>query len=268
MENHLRRVREELVLRGYSLRTMEAYESCLKGYFGFVGNIFGDVAKVREFLLQKKAEGLAASTVNLYLSAIKFFYRHMLKRSVSVNIRFSKRPRRIPEILTRREILRILGAISNLKHRTMIALAYSAGLRVSEVVNLKIEDLDLEKLTICVRKGKGNRDRRTIFSGKLKKDLEKLTWGRKRSERVFRSERGGGLSTRTVQKVFKKALEKAYVPKNASFHALRHSFATHLLEDGVDIRYVQELLGHRDITTTQKYTHVTPEAISRIQSPY
>jgi len=170
-------------------------------------------------------------------------------------------------VLSRQEINQIIGQLHNLKHRCLVALAYGAGLRVSEVINLKIFDLDFAAGTIIIRQAKGRKDRLTILPQKLAVDLKKLTVGREFDSYVFLSERGGALSSRTAQVVFAAAVKRVGISKSISFHSLRHSFATHLLENGTDIRYVQELLGHNNIRTTQIYTHVTMTNIQKIQSP-
>jgi site-specific recombinase XerD len=149
----------------------------------------------------------------------------------------------------------------------MLALAYGAGLRLSEVVNLKVKDLSLDELTIHLKQAKGKKDRITILSEKIKDDLKNYIVGKRADEFVFTSERGGKLSERTLQKIFQTALKKAKIKKPATFHSLRHSFATHLLENGVDVRYVQELLGHANIRTTQVYTKVTNPRLKNIKSP-
>lgn len=149
----------------------------------------------------------------------------------------------------------------------MVAIAYSGGLRVSEIVNLKVNDLDLPELMIHLKGAKGNKDRITILPEKLIKDIQNLVSSKSYNDYVFSSERGGKLTERTAQKVFENALKKSGIKKEATFHSLRHSFATHLLENGVDIRYVQELLGHANIRTTQIYTKVTNPALKKIKSP-
>ena len=136
-------------------------------------------------------------------------------------------------------------------------MAYGAGLRISEVVNLKIKDVNLEELTIHLKNAKGKKDRITIFPGKIKIDLQNLIAGKNPNDYLFESERGYKLTERTAQKVFENALRQSGIKKEATFHSLRHSFATHLLENGVDVRYVQELLGHQNIRTTRIYTQVT-----------
>lgn len=155
----------------------------------------------------------------------------------------------------------------NKKHYLLLAIAYGAGLRVSEVINLRVGHIDLDELIITIRQSKGAKDRRSVLPQKLISDLRSFLAGRGESEYLFESNRGGNLSERSAQKIFDNALKAAEIKKNASFHSLRHSFATHLLENGVDVRYVQELLGHSNIRTTQIYTHLTNPALKNIKSP-
>jgi len=161
----------------------------------------------------------------------------------------------------------LIDLTQNFKHRLLLALAYSAGLRVSEVVRLRAPDIDLGGLTVIVRQGKGKKDRLTVISSTLAPELQKIMAGKEANDYVFASERGGRLTETSAQKVFYQALIRAGIKKPATFHSLRHSFATHLLENGTDVRYVQELLGHANIRTTQIYTHVTNPAIRNIKSP-
>ena len=146
-------------------------------------------------------------------------------------------------------------------------MAYGSGLRVSEVIALKIKDVNLDELTIHLKEAKGKKDRLTIFPEKLKDKIRNLIAGKEKNDYVFESERSGKLTERTAQKIFKQALQRAGIKKEATFHSLRHSFATHLLENGVDVRYVQELLGHTNIRTTQIYTHITNPGLKNIKSP-
>jgi site-specific recombinase XerD len=170
-------------------------------------------------------------------------------------------------ILNRKEINKIIEVTDNKKHNLILTITYGAGLRVSEVVNLKVKDVDTNNLTLHIKKAKGKKDRITIIPEKIKDDLEMIINSKKPDEYVFPSERGGKLTTRTVQKIFTNAMKNAEIRKDATFHSLRHSFATHLLENGVDVRYVQELLGHQNIRTTQRYTQVTNPKLRDIKSP-
>jgi site-specific recombinase XerD len=182
-------------------------------------------------------------------------------------LKFAKRSKKLPIVLSREEIKNIIDSIRNPKHKLIISLTYAAGLRISEVINLKIKDVDLEELTNHLKNAKGKRDRITIFPEKIRSKLKSLITEKKSDNYLFESERGGKLTERTAQKVFKNALRRTGIKKDATFHSLRHNFATHLLENGVDVRYVQELLGHRNIKTTQVYTQVTNPKLKNIKGP-
>lgn len=270
MQQFLDQTIRELKYRNYSPKTIKAYLDCLKEYLGYVGTNYKYIneEKIKDFLLEKQNKGYSPQTVNLYLNSIKFFYRDVIKNHYKINLKFAKRSKKLPIVLTKSEINKIIGCVINSKHRLMIALSYGAGLRVSEVINLHICDLDLEELTIHIKDAKGKKDRLTVFPEKLVDDFRNLIAGKSASSLVFESSRGGKLTDRSIQAVFHRALKRANVKKEASFHSLRHSFATHLLENGVDVRYVQELLGHSNIRTTQIYTHVTNPSIKNIKSPY
>lgn len=181
-----------------------------------------------------------------------------------------KKSEHLPTVLSKNEVRKILSFITNLKHRLLIALLYSSGLRISELVNLKVKDLDYEKSTIIIREGKGKKDRITLLPEILKNDLESFTQNKNADEYVFISNQGQGkypVKVRTVQKVMQQAITKAGIKKNVSPHDLRHSFATQLLENGVDIRYIQTLLGHKNLSTTMIYTKVSNPALRKIKSP-
>ncbi len=269
MQNWLKETENHLKLRNYSPCSIKAYVGALKIYFGFVGGeIALDIGRIKTFLLGKQEAGAAPQTINLYLNAIKFFYKNIVKDPSYIDLKFAKRSRKLPVILSREEIQRIIQVLSNFKHRVMISLAYSSGLRVSEVIELRVRDIDLKDLVLHLKGAKGNKDRLTVFSAKLLGDLRQMMVGKRPDDFVFVSERGGRLSTRTAQKVFMSALRRAGVSKAATFHSLRHSFATHLLENGTDIRYLQVLLGHENIRTTQRYTQVTVPALRKIKSPF
>lgn len=262
-------IENELKLRNYSKKTIKSYLMCLKDYFCYIKNVTKnpDINLVKKYLLEKQDKGQSSQTINLYLQAIKYFYREIYKSNLPLNIKFAKTASKLPVVLSKNEIEKIIGSINNKKHRLIVALAYGAGLRVSEAVNLKIKDIDLAELTIHLKGAKGNKDRLTIFSERVRADLAEIIAWREKNDFVFASERGGKLSERSAQMVFEKALKKCHINKEATFHSLRHSFATHLLENGVDVRYVQELLGHANIRTTQIYTKVTNPSLKKIKSP-
>ncbi|OHA59032.1 MAG: hypothetical protein A2370_00735 [Candidatus Vogelbacteria bacterium RIFOXYB1_FULL_42_16] len=269
MQQLLERVKTELKIRNYSPKTIDAYLSCLEDYFNYKQSNLDklDQGNIREYLLSKQDKDYSSQTINLYLNAIKYFYHDVIRSSETFNIRFAKRNKSLPVVLSRQEIQDLLATVKNAKHLLLLTLSYGAGLRVSEAINLKVRDLNLEELTIHLKEAKGKKDRITLVPDKLVNNLRNLIAGKSGDDFVFESERGGKLTERTAQMVFERALKLSSVNKEATFHSLRHSFATHLLENGTDIRFVQELLGHANIRTTQIYTHVTNPALKNIKSP-
>lgn len=269
IQDYLKLLEKEIQLRNYSPSTMQIYKHGLRDYLRFKGKDFDhpDTDNIRSFLLHERDRGLSANTVNLLLNAIKFFYKHVLYSHKPIRIRFAKRPRKTPVILTKTQIYAIISQIPNQKHKMLVALAYGAGLRVGEVVGLRVRDLDFVNNLIHVRKAKGNKDRLTVLPQKLRSKLFSYVAGKEPSDYLFYSERGGKLHRRSAQKAFSQGIKRAGIMNGATFHSLRHSFATHLLESGLDIRYIQNLLGHQSIQTTQIYTQVTQIRLSKIESP-
>lgn len=279
IKNQLDNTYIELLIRSYSEKTIKAYTLSLKEFFKFTSShllqnidFLGesqnfDENLIRQFLKYKKEQNCSAKTLHVYLCAIKFFYREVLKISFKITIKFAKRPRKLPTILTHHEIMEIICTLQNLKHKLIIALAYGAGLRVSEITNLKTKHLNFEERKIFIQQSKGAKDRITILPEPILNDLQEFTAKADKDDYVFTSQRGGKLSTRTLQKTFKKALQKSNLSKDASFHSLRHSFASRLVNSNVNLRIIQELLGHKSIKTTQIYTQIEPEIFRNIQSP-
>lgn len=243
---------------GYSPRTIEAYCRCV--------NEIAD-QDLLIFLDRLARAGRSSFTMNQYHAAYKLYVTKILRKSWNVPFPYAKRHIKLPVVLTRAEIKMIIEETKNPKHRLMIALAYGAGLRVSEVMKLQVKDVDTAELSLVVRGGKGNKDRMSILSETLRDELQQMMAGKNADTYLFESERGGRLTTRTAQAVFEKSLRITGIKKKATFHSLRHSFATHLLENGVDVRYIQQLLGHASIATTQLYTKVTNPQLKNIRSP-
>lgn len=268
-QSQLDRAEIELRVRNYSPKTIKTYLYFLREFFAFriTQPAEDNETAVKRFLLALESKGASAESRNLGLSALKFYFRNVEKDRRKLEIQTAKRNHALPVVLSREEIGRMLDSTSNMKHRLMLGLAYGAGLRVSEVVDAKVQDIDLAEMTIHIKQAKGKKDRISILSAKLIDDLRIMIAGRSGSDFLFPSEWGGKLTTRTAQKIFEHALDRANIHKPATFHSLRHSFATHLLENGVDIRYVQELLGHNNIRTTQRYTQVTNPKLKSITSP-
>lgn len=265
----LDRLETELIIRNYSPRTRQSYTHCLRTFLSYVSENGErmDEDCVKKFLLFLEKRGASPQTRNMHLSAIKYYYRHVVRSGARIAIPTAKKRAALPAVLSRDEIRQMLAATTNSKHRLLLALAYAAGLRVSEIVTLRVGDCDLPELTVHIKQAKGQKDRISIMPETLREELSRLMAGKGGDAPVFASARGGALTTRTAQKIFEHALAKTGIRKPATFHSLRHSFATHLLENGVDVRFVQELLGHQNIRTTQRYTRVTNPMLKRIKSP-
>lgn len=269
-EHPLRSLAQELVIRGLSPRTIKSYLMHNERFLAFTGKSARSVTTedIREYLTYLRVRGNYSNTsLNQAISALKFYYQDVLRRRVFVTLRRPKRERSLPVVFTRSEVVRVIESMSNPKHQLLLALAYSAGLRVSEVVSLRVQDIDMEGLTIHIKAAKGARDRVTVFAAKILPDLRAFVRDKRPREFVFTRYDGKKIAIRTAQKVFEYALAHSGIMKPATFHSLRHSFATHLLENGFDLRYVQELLGHQSVKTTQRYTHVTSLRLKNIQSP-
>ncbi len=243
---------------GYSPRTIEAYTRCVRE--------IGD-DDLLHFLDQLAKEGKNSFTLNQYHSAYKLYVTKIQKKPWNTPFPYAKRHKKLPVVLSREEIAKIIEVTKNNKHRLMITLAYGAGLRVSEVVELRVGDLDLGQLSMVIREAKGGKDRISLIPEKLVNELQNVITGKRGEEYLLESERGGKLTTRTAQTVFARSLKLSGIKKAATFHSLRHSFATHLLENGVDVRHIQVLLGHASISTTQLYTKVMNPQIKNIRSP-
>ena len=270
MENVLDKTERVLKLRNYSEKTCKAYLLYIKDYTSFSKEkgIEDKQKAIEEFLLDKHKRKQSPQTVNLALNAVKFLYAEVLKDPQKIDLKFVKRSKKLPIVLSRTEIARIIEATDNAKYKLMISLGYACGLRVSEVINLRVADLDIDDLVVYIKGAKGKKDRISVLPEKLQNDIRNIIAGKGGGDFVFVSNRGGKLTTTSLQKMFRKSLSKAKMNKPATFHSLRHSFATHLLENGTDVRYVQELLGHSNIRTTQVYTQVTNPKLKNIKSPF
>ncbi|MEK9183091.1 MAG: site-specific tyrosine recombinase/integron integrase [Patescibacteria group bacterium] len=269
MPNLLDIIIREMKLRNYSHQTVKVYTAVVKDLYAFYKRPPRDLTEeeIKEYLYAKQKRGLSSQSIALAANALNFLYSQIYKRADFQRIRHPKKTSRLPAVLSREEVERIINQTNNKKHRLLLAFSYAAGLRVSEAIAVRVKDVDIVEMTVVVRQGKGKKDRLSVLSSKLVDDIESQSVGKGADDYLFESERGGKLTAATAQIIFRQCLQKSGIKKDASFHSLRHSFATHLLENGVDVRYVQELLGHRNIRTTQIYTHVTNPGIKNIKSP-
>ncbi len=269
----LKDYKDQLILKRYSDCTIAIYLEQIKRFFSYFSNVEpvelsdDNVKEYMLYLLIKKK--ISFSYQKQAISAIKFYFEKILRRETkSYYFEIPKRDeQKLPIVLSKAEVRDIITSTNNLKHQTILSTVYSAGLRLSEVVNLKIADIDSERKLIYVRGGKGKKDRTTILARDLILLLRKYLREFKPKLWVFEGKSGEQYSRRSVQEVFYYALEKSKVDKKVSVHTLRHSFATHLLEAGEDLRYIQKILGHKSSKTTEIYTHVTKIGLQKIKSP-
>lgn len=266
------RLKEELILRRYSSKTLSAYMQHARAFLRTAPVPASQLRAehVRAFLFDRaEQQNISASYHSQAVSALRFLFTHILNNPDAVRvIPRPKRDQLLPTVLGRNDARRILTALDNPKHRALLMLMYSAGLRVGEVVRIRIEDLDPERKLIRVRGGKGRKDRYTLLSDRALDAIREYITDYGPSTWLFPGERPNRpLSSRTAQRIVEIAQQKAGVRIHTSPHTLRHSFATHLLESGTDLRYIQELLGHASPRTTQIYTHVSRRDLVRIRSP-
>ena len=224
---------------------------------------------VTEFIANmEKSKEYSASAMNLAISAIKFFFKHVLKNDEIGEHHRPRHDKTLPMVLSKEEIVKVLGLEKNPKHRLLLMLVYSSGLRVSEVVALKKEHIDLSRKIIYIRLGKGRKDRNTLLSEKAAGFIEEYYEFFNIDKWLFPGQPvTRHLTIRSAQSIFDKAIRRAGITKKITIHGLRHTFATHLLESGTDIRYIQTLLGHANLRTTERYTHVAKRSVLNIKSP-
>jgi site-specific recombinase XerD len=260
----------ELRSRKYSLKTHNAYIYFNRTFCRALQKTPEEIGPgdVTQFLASMEKEDYSASAMNLALSAIRFFFKNVVKNDSISEQRRPRHDKTLPSVLSKDEIKKILDTEKNPKHRLLLMLVYSSGLRVSEAVALKQEHIDLSRKVIYIKSGKGRKDRCTLLSEKAAQFIGEYcnfygiqTW-------LFPGQSATShLSIRSAQRIFDKASLHAGITKKISIHGLRHTFATHLLESGTDIRYIQTLLGHASLRTTERYTHVARRNILTIQSP-
>lgn len=264
---------QHLHLCGYSPNTIRNYKDQLMQLLAYLGSKSVESLTVQELkdylnhcLVIAK---LSESTIHSRLNALKFYFEKVLKRDKFLwEIPRPKRPLKIPKVISEEKILIGLLQVENLKHKALLFTAYSAGLRISEVVALKITDIDSDRMQIRVESAKGKKDRMVTLARATLQILREYVREYKPNHFLFEGQHSSEhYSTSSAQKVFHQVFAGMGLPKTTSFHSLRHSYATHLLENGTDIKYIQELLGHNDIRTTLKYTHVSRKELGKIESP-
>mgnify|MGYP000882280032 CR=1 FL=1 len=271
-EEALQRMRQKLEISRYSPRTISMYVAATKQLFvRFPGTVPKEITTADIETFQHElatVRKVSNSTLNQMVNAVRYYYKDVL--GDPARVKFIERPRaerKLPNVLSEEEVTTLLRSVTNLKHRCILMLIYSAGLRLGELTALKRADIIPERKQIVIRGGKGRKDRITLLSSKVLEKLDRYLLEYRPKVYLFEGQTGGAYSATSVQKVFHQAKARAGIKAPATVHTLRHSFATHLLEKGTDLRYIQTLLGHSSSKTTEIYTHVSTKAIGKIRSP-
>lgn len=268
-----KQMQADMVVRNFSVRTRESYIASVTGIAKYYKRSPDTLTEdeVQRYLLHLIEERkLAWSSVNVAVSALKFLFQVTLKRrSVEFEIPRPHQPQRLPQILSREEVMRIIDAAANPRHRAVLLTIYAAGLRLSEACRLRVSDIDSERMTLRIEQAKGAKDRYALLSPKLLKEL-RVYWAAYRPQDwLFPSTRDPQrrLADITVQRIFYRARDRAGITKRCGIHGLRHAFATHMLEGGVNVHTIQRLMGHRDLATTTRYFHLARSYLADTPSP-
>lgn len=262
-----------LHIKNYSTKTEKSYLHHLDLFLNFLSsNKIKDIDQnvlLNYFNYLKQTKNFSYSSMKQALASIRFLFLDVLKKEVDFDFFIKmKKPNSLPNILTTEEVKSIINSIENLKHRAIISTIYSCGLRISEAVNLEIKDIDSKAMTIKIVNAKGKNDRIVMLSEKLLELLREYFKEYRPKIYLFEGQFGKKYSARSIQQIFNNAVKKTKIKKKVTVHSLRHSFASHLLDSGTDIRFIQELLGHKHLSTTQIYTHINPASVKKIKSPF
>lgn len=265
-------VRKECVRRGYSERTIKAYTDCINKFIGFSEKTIDKLSKkdVLDFLYSLDEKNYSGSSKHVYLNAVRFLMEDILDKRMKLNIKYSRVPERLPSVLSKEEVKRLIGQIHNWKHRLMMEFIYGSGLRVSELISIRVKDLNLEKGFGFVRNGKGGKDRMIVLASIVVEKVRNLIEMEKlqKDDFVFLNNKREQYSPRSLQEIVKKASRLAGLnEKDIHCHTLRHSFATHLIEQGQSVSEVQSLLGHKSPETTFVYLHTATNQMINVKSP-
>jgi site-specific recombinase XerD len=266
-----RRMIEDMTIRKLAPKTQESYVRTVRNFAAFLGRSpdTANLEDVRRYQLHLAENGAQAPILNHTVSALRFFFRVTLRRhDIIEHTTFIREPRKLPVVLTPQEVARLLNAAPGLKYKAALSVAYGAGLRAAEVVSLKVSDIDSKRMVIRVEQGKGHKDRNVMLSACLL-ELLRTWWRAARPEGwLFPGQNPvNPMTTRQLNRACHAAAEAAGIDRNVSPHILRHSFATHLLEQNVDVRVIQVLLGHAKLDSTALYTRVATKTIQQVTSP-
>ena len=267
----LKKFRQEIMIAGYSKRTISMYEMYVKAFLKQLKRpaVQAERENIIEFMAGMKERNNSNATLSLALSSLKFFYHNFLHKKIIEDIKVPKKAKKLPVVLTRDELKELFKATKAGRNRIILEFLYSTGCRVSEATSIKTDDLEFSEGIARVKGGKGNKDRLIVLSKEWMSEAKKYLKRKKiKSEFLFSKKNGKPISADTIQRMIKKAAKKAGITKEVTPHKLRHSFGTHLLENGENIRKIQELLGHTNLSTTQIYTSVTTDELKKVTSPF
>lgn len=274
IEELLLEFKRKLIIQRYSHNSIQNYTSALKGFLQIAAKKFNTPEELMEIEIEKyihwkiEKHGIGNSYQRMIVASIDKFYDSVVGRKLNIKHLYpSRKQKTLPKYLTLKEVRSLIAAIDNRKHSCIVKLLYGCGLRLSELLQLKLSDIDSQNQVVLIRNAKGNKDRVVMLSPSLLNDLRAYFVEYKPEEFLIEGQKGGRYSEKSVQSVVKAAAHKAGIRKNVTPHVLRHSFATHLLENGTDIRYIQKLLGHHSIKTTEIYTHITDISKLKLKSP-
>jgi len=263
---------KKLELKRYAFNTVRSYVSLFENFMNYYAN--AEVSElnendIRQYLQKLIQDGKSNSYVDQSINAIKFYYEIVLEMpNRFYTIERPRKQKQLPKVISKEEISSVISHANNIKHKCIMSLLYSAGLRRAELINLKMEDIDSKRMVIKIRNAKGNKDRISILSPTVLKDLRKYYKEWKPQTWLFEGAKGGQYSSTSIRQIIKKAAWRAGIKQNITPHMFRHSFATHLLESGTDLRYIQVLLGHSSTKTTEIYTMVAINNLKGIESPF
>lgn len=261
--------REVLSLRNYAPQTIKTYLKAVDQFNRFSGLQKPTQDSLYKFAVLLKEKNLSFSHIKNSVMAVKLYSEIIFKQNLNSDfLRGYRKERKLPDVLSIEEIKQVIDGIENLKHKTIISLIYSCGLRISECVNIKISDIDSKRMMIKIVESKGNKDRYVPLSNKMLLLLREYYKEYKPKEFLFEGQFKKFYSARSIQTILKSALAKTKIRKSISVHSLRHSYATHLLEQGTDIAIIQKLLGHKDIKTTLLYTQIGKTQLTKISNPF
>jgi len=271
-EQYLVKLKEAMELKGNSSKSIYIYTQTVKQFFTFHKKPAHEITTqdVKDYLLHQIKRGLDPSTINSKHSMILIFFREVIEKpEIMMPIPYLKRKKKLPTILTNKEVWRIINHATTLKYKTIFMVVYSSGLRLNEVANLRISDIDSKRMQIFVHQGKGNKDRYTILSKKALEALREYYRAYRPEDWLFypKCHKHKHLSTRAIQDNFVLSRDAASITKKCSMHSLRHAFASHMLENETDLFSIMKLLGHCSLRTTQVYLHLSPAKIHKVISP-